>query len=147
MFVSNLWAQMLCFANVRRRDRVLEQLAHEFQQRHADSNMLEILILLVILLGGGIALWYLGQLITGERDRRPQPRRLFWQLARAHGLKTWEILQLWYLVTKMGVEDPNLIFVAPDVFAGLKSPHNGRKRAWLEALGEKLFADLAHEQV
>lgn len=137
----------VCFATGSTRERILKHVAQEFQQRHAETNTLEVLLLLAALATIVVALWYVSQFVNGEREQPPRPRRLFWQLGRAHGLKTREIMQLWSFSRRRGLEDPNVLFVAPEVFFGLAEGQGTREAVMIRRLGERIFAGLEDRAV
>ncbi|MCS7238714.1 MAG: hypothetical protein NZ899_10665 [Thermoguttaceae bacterium] len=140
-----LSASLLSLGN--NRDTILRQMAREFQQRHAQANLVEVLLFLAVLTLAILVLWYLGVIFTsgGASPRRPSARRLFWQLARAHRLSSVETLQLWRQCRQVGLDNPVEIFALPDVFDRLTSAPAAHRGAILSRLKDRLFGGLVNE--
>lgn len=129
------------------RETLLRHMAREFQQRHAEANWFEVFIFLAVLATFVIVVWYLGSMLTAPPagSCRPNPRKLFWQLARAHGLSSIDTLHLWQKCRLAGVENPLEIFVLPDVFDRLTAVPGTHQLGELAAWKSRLFQGLVDE--
>lgn len=123
-----------------------ERLGDRFSGKHAEVNWEELLVLLACLIGSAVVIWLLYAATRWQeaRLRRPNPRRLFRELCRAHRLNRWERRVLRELAESAAARQPAELFVRPDAFRPAPLPRLATERpAAFEQLRRKLFPELA----
>lgn len=123
-----------------------ERMGDRFSGEAAELQTGELLTLLAVMIGAGVLIWLLRFAARWQegRSRRPNPRRLFSDLCRAHRLNRWERKLLREMGEGLGLRQPAEVFVRPDAFRATPLPPEAEsKPAAFKQLQRKLFAELS----
>jgi hypothetical protein len=127
-------------------ERFSQGISDEFQGRRL--NAFDVLLGIAVLLGVAAIAWgvaYLRRTREGDRDFR-SPRRLFFALCRAHGLRWREQWWLWRLARFQQLGEPARLFLEAERFDPPRlSPALRAREQDLAQLRQRLFAESARK--
>jgi hypothetical protein len=123
---------------------ILRNMAREFQQRQAESNPVQLLLLLATVVLVLWLVWLLGQVLAPNEKRNysPRPKRLFYELCRAHRLTRWQSALLWNFTRILSLSDPVKIFTEPGYLQNSELTLNLREAEQLRKIEKIIFAGL-----
>ncbi|TWT75999.1 hypothetical protein Pla123a_27850 [Posidoniimonas polymericola] len=123
-----------------------ERMGDRFSGEAAELQTEELLTLLAVVVGAGLLIWLLRVAARWQEGRlkRPNPRRLFNDLCRAHRLNRWERKLLREMGEGLGLRQPAEVFVRPDAFRASPLPPDAEAMpVAFKQLQKKLFAELS----
>ncbi|MEM9186505.1 MAG: hypothetical protein AAGB00_08435 [Planctomycetota bacterium] len=127
-----------------------KHLGKNFSGSNARLDTGELAAVVGLFVGLGLLVWLLHWVNSNWREwsTRPNPKRLFQELCRCHGLSRRHRAVLLRLAEAEGLQQPAEVFLLPDLF-DLEDlpPELAQDASAMEHLGVLLFDDLDYEYV
>ena len=118
------------------------EMGRRFREGSSALELDNLLILLTVVIAVAISLWLLSRFFQQDRQHPYRgPRRLFWEVCRAHGLNLLDAWLLWQLAKAHKLAQPASLFLDATCFAAEKLPGKlKRSQHRLENLRDRLFS-------